>query len=167
MKLWTDVASIVMIWAVLREVGTPDRVFSENGEPMKEKKTQPAESNGFGRREFGQRAALALTGAALAGTPLAGLSHDVAVVPLAAVPEQDQNAGGLSAQAQAEVELKVQHVIATYGSRLNDDQKKMIRRTITEHVRMLEAVRPITVGNGDAPATVLKLVERKTPQGKE
>lgn len=128
---------------------------------MKEKKSRSAKSNGFGRREFGQRAALALTGAALASTPLAGLSSELATVPL----EQEQSE--LTPQAQAEAEAKLQHVLATYGSRLNDDQKKMMRRTISEHVRMLEAVRPIAVGNGDAPATVLKLVEHKTAQNEK
>lgn len=134
---------------------------------MKEKKSRSAGSNGFGRREFGQRAALALTGAALAGTPVAGLSREFAIAPLIDVLEQDQSESGLSHQAQAEVESKLQHVLATYGSRLNDDQKKMMRRTISEHVRMLEAVRPIAVGNGDAPATVLKLVEHKTAQNEK
>lgn len=131
---------------------------------MKENDAQAGKSDGFGRREFGQRAALALTGAAFVGTPLAGLGRDFAGASLSAPFEQDQEGSGLSAQAHAEVEAKVQDVIATYGSRLNEDQKKMIRRTITEHVRMLEAVRPIPVGNGDAPATVLKLVEGKTSQ---
>ena len=129
---------------------------------MREKKSQLDKTGGFNRREFGQRAALALTGAALAATPAAGLCRELAVDPLAAALEQDQQASGLSPQAQAEVEAKLQHVLAMYGSRLNDDQKKMMRRTISEHVRMLEAVRPIAVSNGDAPATVLKLVERKT-----
>lgn len=129
---------------------------------MREKKSQSAKTGGFNRREFGQRAALVLTGAALAAAPAAGLSREFAVGPLTDPMNQDQNESGLSPQAQAEVESKFQHVLATYGSRLNDDQKKMTRRTIGEHVRMLEAVRPISVGNGDAPATVLALVERKT-----
>ncbi|HEV2422049.1 MAG TPA: hypothetical protein VGS59_10115 [Candidatus Acidoferrales bacterium] len=134
---------------------------------MRQKKSRPAKTGGFNRREFGQRAAMVLTGVALAGTPVAGLSRSVAADPPSARFEQDQQGSGLSQQAQAEVESKLQHVLATYGSRLNDDQKKMMRRTITEHVRMLEVVRPVAVGNGDAPATVLKLVERKTPQREE
>lgn len=147
--------------------GTPQGIFSKNGESMKEKKAEPDQSNGLGRREFGQRAALALTGAALASTPIAGLTHDFVADPMSASFEQDQNESGLSAHAQAEVESKLNHILATYGSRLTDDQKKRMRRIISEHVRMLEVVRPISVGNGDAPATVLKLVERKTQQSAE
>lgn len=127
---------------------------------MKEKKVGSAAGSGFGRREFGQRAALALTGAALASAPLAGVVRGLATVSPAALPEQQEDAQGLSMKAQAEIESKLQHIFATYGSRLNDDQRKLLRRTVTYHVRMLEAVRPIAVANGDAPATVLKLVKK-------
>ncbi len=128
---------------------------------MKEKKAVSAKAGGFGRREFGQRAALALTGAALAGAPFSGVARGLATVSPAALPEQQEDAQGLSSKAQAEIEAKLQHVFVTYGSRLNDDQRKLLRRTVTYHVRMLEAVRPIAVANGDAPATVLKLVGRE------
>jgi hypothetical protein len=128
---------------------------------MKEKKAVTT-AGGFGRREFGQRAALALTGAALAGAPFSGVARGLAMPSAPDSAEQQEDMQGLSSKAQAEIEAKLQHIFATYGSRLNDDQRKLLRRTVTYHVRMLEAVRPIAVANGDAPATVLKLVERKT-----
>lgn len=131
---------------------------------MKEKKAGSAADSGFGRREFGQRAALALTGAALAGAPFSEVARGFAMPLAPDSPEEQEDAQGLSTNAQAEIESKLQHVFATYGSRLNDDQRKLLRRTVTYHVRMLEAVRPIAVANGDAPATVLKLVERKNVQ---
>lgn len=131
---------------------------------MKEKRTVSATGRGFGRREFGQRAALALTGAALVGAPFSGVARGLATVSPAALPEQQEDAQGLSTKAQAEIESKLQHIFATYGSRLSEDQRKLLRRTVTYHVRMLEAVRPIAVANGDAPATVLKLVKRTTSQ---
>lgn len=81
---------------------------------------------------------------------------------LAAPREQQEGMEGMSSKAQAEIEAKLQRIFATYGSRLNEDQRKLMRRTVTYHVRMLEAVRPIVAANGDAPATVLKLVERQT-----
>ncbi|HEV2314317.1 MAG TPA: hypothetical protein VGR94_03350 [Candidatus Acidoferrales bacterium] len=86
---------------------------------------------------------------------------------------QTQGEPELSGQAQAEVEAKLQHIFAKYGDRLSDDQKKLMRRTVTSHVRMLEAIRPIPVANGDAPATVLELVplprrsQKKTPRVKK
>ncbi len=129
---------------------------------MKDKKAVSAKAGGFGRREFGQRAALALTGAALAGAPFSGFAHGLATSARSGLAEQQEDTQGLSSNAQAEIEAKLQHVFATYGSRLNDDQRKLLRRTVTYHVRMLEAVRPIAVANGDAPATVLKLVVPET-----
>lgn len=130
---------------------------------MKERKASSAAGTGFGRREFGQRAALALTGAALAGAPFSGVAGGLLAVSPATLPEQQEDTQGLSTQAQAEIEAKLQHIFTVYGSRLNDDQRKLLRRTVTYHVRMLEAVRPIAVTNGDAPATVLKLVVPETP----
>lgn len=129
---------------------------------MKKKNSVRVTNNGINRREFGQRAALAFVGAAFAGTPLAGLNGSSAVVTPSLLSEQGQGESGLSPQAQAEVESKLQHIFATYGSRLNADQKKLMRRTVGYHVRMLEAVRPMPVANGDPPATVLKLVKRPT-----
>lgn len=131
---------------------------------MKEEKTASAKAGGFGRREFGQRAALALTGAALAGAPFSGVAAGFAMPSAPDSAEQEDDAQGLSTKAQAEIESKLQHIFATYGSRLNDDQRKLLRGTVTYHVRMLEAVRPIAVANGDAPATVLKLVKKTTSE---
>lgn len=127
---------------------------------MKKKNAVSCSAKGFGRREFAQRAALALTGAALAGMPLS----DFAATTGSGLAKQREDAQGLSANARAEIESKLQHIFATYGSRLNEEQRKLMRRTVVYHVRMLEAVRPITVANGDPPATVLKLVQRKTSQ---
>jgi hypothetical protein len=129
---------------------------------MKKKEAGSAAGGGFGRREFGQRAALVLTGAALAGAPFSGITRGLAMPSAPDSAEQQEDTQGLSTKAQAEIESKLQHIFATYGSRLNDDQKKRMRRIVSEHVRMLEAVRPIAVANGDPPATVLKLVESET-----
>lgn len=125
---------------------------------MKKKANGERGANGVSRREFGRQAAMTLAGGALAVTakPVPRLTLDS--LPDAALAAQEQAASGLSAQAQAEVEAKLQHVLAAYGSRLSDEQKKRMRQIITNHVRMLETIRPIAVANGDAPATVLKLI---------
>ena len=87
--------------------------------------------------------------------------------PLLDLPPQEQRGPALSQQAQTEVEAKLQRIFAKYGDRLSDDQKKLMRRTVENHVRMLEAIRPIAVTNGDPPATVLKLVtDESSSQGR-
>ena len=121
-------------------------------------------TDGVSRREFARRVALTVAGGALAAvTQPASSSEAPRVTSIAPLP-QDEDSSNLSADAQAEVEAKLQHIFAKYGARLSDDQKKLMRRTVTSHVRMLEAIRPIPVANGDTPATVLKLVEDKTPR---
>ena len=101
---------------------------------------------------------MALAGGAVAAS--AGTASGLTLDNLAdaALMAQGQADSGLSAQAQAEVEAKMQHIVATYGSRLTEDQKKRLRGTVSYHVRMLEAIRPIATANGDAPATVLEIV---------
>ena len=125
---------------------------------MKKKASGESETKGVSRREFGRQAAITLAGGALAGTakPVSGLTLNN--LPDAAPFAQEQAASGLSPEAQAELEAKLQHVLITYGSRLSDEQKKRMRQIITNHVRMLEAIRPMAVANGDAPATVLELI---------
>lgn len=125
---------------------------------MKKKTGIPEKAGGVSRREFGRSAAMALAGGAVAAS--AGTASGLTLDKLAdaARMAQEQADSGLSAQAQAEVEAKMQHIVATYGSRLTEDQKKQLRRTVSYHVRMLEAIRPISTANGDAPATVLELV---------
>lgn len=116
------------------------------------------EPPGVSRREFGRSAAIALAGGAVAASAGAASGLTLDSLGDAARIAQEQATSGLSAQAQAEVEAKMQHIEATYGSRLSEDQKKRLRGTVTYHVRMLEAIRPVAVANGDAPATVLELV---------
>lgn len=125
---------------------------------MKKKTGISEKARGVSRREFGRSAAMALAGGAVAAS--AGTASGLTLDKLAdaARMAQEQAGSGLSAQAQAEVEAKMQHIVATYGSRLTEDQKKRLRGTVSYHVRMLEAIRPIATANGDAPATVLELV---------
>ncbi|HKW89623.1 MAG TPA: hypothetical protein VJN21_12805 [Candidatus Acidoferrales bacterium] len=125
---------------------------------MNEKPGNSKEGRGVSRREFGRNAAIALAGGAVAASakPASGLTLDS--LADAARMAQEQAESGLSAAAQAEVEAKMQHIVAAFGSRLSEDQKKRLRGTVTYHVRMLEAIRPMAVANGDAPATVLELI---------
>jgi len=102
-----------------------------------------------------------VAGSALAATSVSASAEALAGAPSASNLLQEQAESALPVEAQAEVEAKLQHVLAQYGHLLSDDQKKLMRRTVTSHVRMLGAVRPIPVANSDAPATVLKLVDNE------
>lgn len=129
---------------------------------MKKKSARvPSKSVEVSRREFGRRVAFTVAGSALAATRVSASAEAIAgVLPVSSLL-QEQAESTLPAEAQAEVEAKVQHVLAQYGHLLSDDQKKLMRRTVTSHVRMLETIRPIPVANSDAPATVLQLVDNE------
>ncbi|MHB8486105.1 MAG: hypothetical protein ACYDCM_10310 [Candidatus Acidiferrales bacterium] len=130
---------------------------------MKKKSERvPSKSAEVSRREFGRRVAFTVAGSALAATSVSALAEALAgALPVSSLL-QEQAESALPAEAQAEVEAKLQHVLAQYGHLLSEDQKKLMRRTVTSHVRMLEAIRPIPVANSDAPATVLQLVDDET-----
>lgn len=127
--------------------------MKKKGERVSPKSTEVS------RREFGRRVAFTVAGSALAATSVSASTEAIAGVLPVSILLQEQAESSLPAEAQAEVEAKLQHVLAQYGHLLSDDQKKLMRRTVTSHVRMLEAIRPIPVGNSDAPATVLQLVD--------
>jgi hypothetical protein len=121
-----------------------------------------AKTNGLGRRDFGRLVMFTLAGSALAVTPPAASGGRFDGIPRLAFREQEESQPGLSSAGQAEVEAKLRHILAMYGDRLNDDQKQRMRRIVSSHVRMLEAIRPIPTTNGDPPATVLKLIDKTT-----
>lgn len=118
-----------------------DRIVSG----MSDDKTQ------ISRRQFGRGAALAAAGLPLLGTRAAA-AQGAAAAP-AATP------------AEAEIAAKYQRLVGEYGKRMTPAQLTRARRTIAEHVRMLEAVRRYSMANGDAPATVLRLVTGENGHG--
>ncbi len=99
------------------------------------------------RRDFARKVALATTTAALLPGEL-----------LSKMPPQAPGAeSALSAASQAEVELKIETILKKYGDRLSEEQKKDIRRLVTEGQKALEKLRTFPLENSDQPATVLKL----------
>jgi hypothetical protein len=97
------------------------------------------------RRGFGKRAAL------------------VAFAPAAmAEPQARIGVSPLPASDQAEVDAKSANVIRQYGDRLNEEQRNRVRTVLARHQRMLMHVREFPLGNGDAPATGLRLVPSDT-----
>lgn len=127
--------------------------------PAKEARSRQSE---LGRRDFGRLLAATLAGGALATSPVAASAGEFAAIPRLAFREQEPDQPPLSSAAQAEVEAKLRHIEEVFGSRLNDEQRKRLRGTVSYHVRMLEAIRPFKEANGDAPATVLKLIHQNS-----
>lgn len=103
----------------------------------------------FSRRDFGQGAALTLAGGALASAAMLGSG----TLPVQAA------AAGVPPRAQAEIDGKLRHIFALYGDRLSAKQRQMLRRVVTDQVRMLERVRAVQVHNADPPAAVLRLID--------
>jgi hypothetical protein len=106
------------------------------------------------RREFARRAALVATTAFV--VPATVLSQETSPKP---VPPgtSPQTTTGLSADLQAEGELKYRWIIQKYGSRLTDAEKQDVYRLVMEGQKPLAAFRAFPLDNADQPATVLKL----------
>jgi hypothetical protein len=110
------------------------------------------------RREFARRAAFVSAAASLAPSNL--LSVESVARPLPA--QQPANASKLSPEGQAEVEARIQSILAQYGSRLSDAQKADIRRLAVEAQPPLDRLRAYATENGDGPGLYLKpLMERE------
>ncbi|SRR6266849_2247128 len=118
------------------------------------------------RRNFTLAAAAAATAAVFNPTDtFAGLSQSGTPAGQqtnpSAAPSLDQKIQAamdkLSPSARAEVEMKFASIVRKYGSRLNDDQKKDIHRSLAETQEGLEKMRAFVLDNGDQPATVFQL----------
>ncbi len=109
-----------------------------------------SESNGstrrakFSRRSFGKQA--------VAAAVTAGASRSAGAAET--TPETQ------------EIDARMANILRLYGDRLSDDQRKLLRRVLTENERMLARVRTFSLENADPPASVLKLfpaAERPQP----
>ncbi|HEX2327112.1 MAG TPA: hypothetical protein VHN74_00200 [Candidatus Angelobacter sp.] len=116
-----------------------------------------------GRRRFALGAAAAATAALIApAEALVHKGHPPTPSPQAGGAEKtlEQRAqeamSKLKPQAQAEVEAKFANIVRKYGSRLNDEQRLDIRRSLAETQDGLEKLRAFVLENGDEPATVYR-----------
>ena len=119
------------------------------------------------RRRFTLAAAAAATTAMIHPTDvLAGISQSGATAEQQSKAENtatslQQKAQAamdkLSPSARAEVEMKFASIIRKYGTRLTEDQKMDIRRSLAETQEGLEKMRAFALDNGDQPATVFQL----------
>ena len=116
--------------------------------------------SGISRREFARRAAFVSAAASLAPANLLRAEEAKVETQLQQAPA----AANLSPQSQAEVDSRIQSILAQYGSRLSDAQKTDLRRLATEAQPPLDRLRAFTVANGDGPALYLRpLIEREKP----
>jgi hypothetical protein len=110
------------------------------------------------RREFARRAAMVSAAASLAPANLL----DAEPPTLPAQAPQATASPKLSAESQAEVDSRIQAILAQYGNRLSDAQKADVRRLATEAQPLLDRLRAYATENGDGPGLYLKpLVERE------
>ena len=106
------------------------------------------------RRDFARRAALAAATAAVAPADL--LAQEQKSEPKQ--PPASAQKSKLSPELQAEAEARIDNLLRQYGSRLSDEQKIEIRKTITEGMEGVAKLRAFPLDNADEPATVLHLV---------
>ena len=109
------------------------------------------------RREFARRAAFVSAAASLA--PSKFLTTGSEPAPPA---QQPSSSPKLSPESQAEVDSRIQSILARYGNRLSDAQKTDIRRLAAEAQPPLDRLRAYATENGDGPGLYLKpLIERE------
>src|SRR3954466_6434866 len=119
-------------------------------------------SGKISRRDFALSAAL--TSAAIVAVPADLLAQQKSAAETAK-PESPQPPK-LSAASQAEVEERYAAVIRKYGSRLSEDQKKDVHKSLVSQQQSLEQIRAFPLENWDEPATVFKAVTNFTKGGK-
>ena len=110
------------------------------------------------RRDFAVSAALA--SAAIAAVPTGMLAQEKGAAE-AAKPEAPQPPK-LSPASQAEVEERYAAILRKYGSRLSDEQKKDVHKSLISQQQGLDQIRAFPLENWDEPATVFEAV---TPEG--
>lgn len=137
----------------------------------------------FTRREFARAAGLAAATAAVAPTlaaavPAAGRSGgaETAGAMGRAVGDADgrgtiggaigRAAGDAASARQAEIDARVAEVLRRYGDRLSAEEKSEVRRLAGELQKGLDKLRAYPLGNGDQPATVLRVVPDLTEVGR-
>lgn len=115
------------------------------------------EKGGISRRQFARRAAVLSATATLA--PAASIFAAPAPTPSQEPPAPHPN---LSAESQAEADARLQQILAQYGARFTDDDKKLLAKLNATTQESLDHVRAFPLTNGDSPALYLKpLVERE------
>lgn len=120
------------------------------------------------RRDFARRVATIAAAAVAAPTALAaeprqkGAAH---ATRAAAPPRAGRPA--LPLADRAEVDAKYDAIVARYGSRLTEEQKKRARESLEFMQRGLEPLRAFPLENGDEPAEMYGALPSGTRPGSE
>jgi hypothetical protein len=118
-----------------------------DSEEIQEKRA-PLSRRDFARQVATIAAAAVAAPAALVAEPRQkGAEH----AKLASAPARE-GAPALPAPDQAEIDAKYDAMIARYGSRLTQEQKKQARESLEFMQRGLEPLRAFPLDNGDEPA---------------
>jgi len=108
------------------------------------------------RRAFARTAAIAAATAAMAPGIDAGARLGTRT---GLAGDSNGNRGEDAASArQAEIDARVADIFRRYGDRISAEQKTEVRRLAGELQKGLDKLRAYPLGNGDQPATVLRLV---------
>ena len=110
------------------------------------------------RRDFARTAVVAAATATAAIAPGSeALARNLAI----SKGEHDANHGApddAASARQAEIDSRVADVFRRYGDRLSAEQKTEVRRLAGELQKSLDKLRAYSLGNGDQPASVLRVV---------
>ena len=110
------------------------------------------------RRDFARAAAVAAATATAALAPGAeALTRKVAGANSTRVVNPPGPDDAASAR-QAEIDARAADVLRRYGDRLSAEEKTEVRRLVGELQKTLDKLRSYPLGNGDQPATVLRVV---------
>jgi uncharacterized protein (DUF885 family) len=120
------------------------------GEPAKDAKR-------LTRRDFARAAAIAAATAAMAP----GIDAGTRLCTRPGLADASSADDAASAR-QAEIDARVADVFRRYGDRLSAEQKTEVRRLVGELQKGLDKLRAYPLGNGDQPATVLRLAPDAT-----
>jgi beta-mannanase len=117
---------------------------------------QVSDAKKLTRRDFARAAAVAAATAAVSPVIVAATPSD-SVAEMAS-KRVDANGDDAASARQAEIDARVSEVFRRYGDRLSAEQKTEVRRLVGELQKALDKLRAYPLGNGDQPATVLRVV---------
>jgi hypothetical protein len=116
-------------------------------------------SNKISRRDFARTAVVAAAATAMPATIAPTRRRDDTGMENISRGSDTHDA---SAARQAEIDARVGEVYRRYGDRLSAEQKAEVRRLAGELQKALDKLRAYPLGNGNQPATVLRLVPAAT-----
>jgi len=109
-----------------------------------------SELKNISRRDFAVSAALATAAIAAVPADLLGQEKTAPEAPKPGTPQPPK----LSAASQAEVEERYAAILRKYGSRLSEEQKKDVHKSLVSQQQGLDQIRAFPLENWDEPATV-------------